>query len=167
MQGKAKASQEKQGKQPKHSQTLPPPSKPSQNHPKTFPKQPKIHPKSLLELILAPRTRKSAPRTPQERTKRPQERPKEAQEPPEPLPNDAQDSPKTIFWTILDRWFSHSKIALIFYACFLDFLVIFKSSTLTKHRVGARFFKIGVFALSSKIDQKHVDFRSPKSVKHR
>ena len=73
------------------------PPKLAQNHPKTNPKRPKIHPKGVLELILTPRTPKSGPRAPQERPKSPQDRPQEAQDRPKPLPNGAQDRPKTKF----------------------------------------------------------------------
>ena len=50
------------------------------------------------------------------------------------------------FVAILELFFSHSKFASIFfYRFFVVFLLVFKSSTLTKHCVGAQILKIGVF----------------------
>ena len=82
--------------------------------------------------------------------KRDQKCSKDGPDRPKPLPNGAQDPPKSIFKGIFWPLFYHSKFALIFHRFFVWFFLIFKSWTLTKHCVGARILKIGDFQENAK-----------------
>ena len=71
---------------------------PPQILPKSFQDPPKIDPKGVLESILDPCLKKTSFRTSKKWAKVAQERPKDAPERPNPLPNWAQDRPKSIFF---------------------------------------------------------------------
>ena len=115
---------------------------PPQKSPKTFQKQPKSHPKGLLELILDQCFKRIWFWTPKKWPKCVQKWPKDAPERPKPLPNGAQDPSKSTFQAILCSFFSHLKIALIFHWFLIDLCVFFKRSTLTKHRKNLGFFDV-------------------------
>ena len=67
------------------------------------------------------------------------------------------------FWWDFWVFSSSSKFALIFYVFFLDFLLILKSSTLTKHCKNHGFFNVFAKSLFAKIIRKIVE----KSFKNR
>ena len=113
----------------------------SKNGAKIAPKPFKIERKSNQNLVQKlPRAlwsvRKSfshldgAPRAFKKSSKNAQERPREPPVRPKPLPNGAQNPPKTDCWGIFCSLFSYSKFASFFCRCLCNFYAIFKSSNL-------------------------------------
>ena len=101
-----------------HQKILP---KCSRNPPRTHQNQAQIDPKALSEPILGQCLKKVVFRTPKKRPKVAKEPPNEAPDRPNPLPNGAQDAPKSNFFPIFRPIFSYPKFALIFRRFFMDF----------------------------------------------
>ena len=106
---------------------------------------PQIDPEDLLEPILDQCSIKARSRTPPKQPRSGQECPKEPPDRPKPLPNRAQDSPRSNFEAIFWRVFSCWKFASFFNRFIVVFSLLEPLILMLPSRRNANFHKIAFF----------------------
>lgn len=95
-----------------------------------------------------------------------QERPKDAPERPNPLPNGAQDHPKSISWAFFLILFSYTKFAWIFDGLLFDFCKLESLKIAIFPRKNNDFHKIAILGKNAKNHRKTIpkSFRNPTKI---